>query len=147
MIEAVAIAEIEISRNVRQKVERWTILCYQNCVRLHEDSVILYKQKRYPTAHALSVIALEEMGKYHMLAHGLFSGFFNDEKSAKLILDDIYDHKAKQRIFMNRDVHELFWRDSKHLDEKAQQDLKQIYKTYGYDTEKSLKYFPSIVRL
>jgi len=45
------------------KLSRMSVLCYQNCVRLHYDSILLFKNKRYPTACALSIIALEEMGK------------------------------------------------------------------------------------
>jgi AbiV family abortive infection protein len=147
MVESQGKSEKPIPRKVRQKLERWSILCYQNCVRLHSDSVILYKNRRYPTAHALSVIALEELGKYNLLAHGLFYNFFHDEESAKLILDELYNHKAKQRVVMNQDFHHLYWLDQKRLNADEKRELDNIHKTYGYNNDKWLKYFPRVARM
>ena len=39
------------------------ILCYKNALRLHQDSIYLYEKQRYPSANALSIIALEEMNE------------------------------------------------------------------------------------
>jgi AbiV family abortive infection protein len=38
-----------------------------NAFRLHEDAVLLMSNRRYPSAVGLSVLAIEEVGKYLML--------------------------------------------------------------------------------
>jgi AbiV family abortive infection protein len=38
-----------------------------NAFRLHEDAVLLMSNQRYPSAVALSILAIEEVGKYLML--------------------------------------------------------------------------------
>ena len=38
-------------------------MALKNGIRLHFDSVLLYKNKSYATAHFISVVAMEEIGK------------------------------------------------------------------------------------
>ena len=124
-----------------RKLSRMCVLCYQNCVRLHNDSILLFNNKRYPTAHAISIIALEEMGKYLILSHGLFYGFFDDESDEKFIneiLNDAYDHRSKQRVFVNNEWNDNFYNDIKLLDRKGI-DWGKIREEMGANFEEKLK--------
>jgi AbiV family abortive infection protein len=81
------------------KIARMSILCYKNAIRLHQDSILLFKRKRYPSANALSIIAIEEMGKYQSLSHAVFYGYFEDGSDEAFIanfLRDTYDHVSSQ---------------------------------------------------
>jgi AbiV family abortive infection protein len=67
-----------------KKFERMCILAFSNALRLHSDSVLLFKHKSYASAYAISILALEETGKYHLLANfvwhasGLLAKFCNE---------------------------------------------------------------------
>ena len=81
------------------------ILTFKNAIRLHEDSIILYKEKRYPSAYAISILALEEIGKYQILADFLWHIYVDGRGAKRNETDEIkslltiYDHKHKQKIF------------------------------------------------
>ena len=38
-----------------KKIKRMAVASYQNALRLHEDAIMLFKKKRYPSAYNLSV--------------------------------------------------------------------------------------------
>jgi len=101
---------------------------------LHEDSIILYKKKRYPSAYAISILAIEEIGKYHTLADFLWHIYVDGSKETRNENDEIkslltiYDHKHKQRIF----AREISYRSlkfpaylSKEIEEEKLDVLKQ----------------------
>jgi AbiV family abortive infection protein len=75
---------------------------YQNAIRLHEDAIILFKKKRYPSAYNLSVHSLEEIGKYYWLDdfiwHSRIEGRMKAEDEEAFI-QAIYSHRAKQGMF------------------------------------------------
>jgi len=50
------------------------VLSFQNAVKLHNDSWILYRNKSYSTAYYISVVALEEFGKMQLLNDHAFYG-------------------------------------------------------------------------
>ena len=50
-----------------RKIDRMGVFAFENAIRLHEDSVCLFANDRLPSAFALSVLSLEELGKYFML--------------------------------------------------------------------------------
>lgn len=139
----------------KNKIVRMSILCYKNSLRLHQDSIYLYKKRRYPSANALSIIALEEMGKYISLAHGLHYDHFNSEQEEDLIsqtLKQTYDHRIKQRVFMNFGWHEVFSADIKKLDEKnidfstVFNKLSPHFDEPNFDSLEFEKYFPNLRR-
>jgi len=90
-----------------RKIERMAYLSLKNGLRLHADSILLYKNKRYPTAFFLSILALEEIGKFFLIEHfwGLskFEGRMEEEWERKFI-ESIYFHRRKQNVF----AHHLF---------------------------------------
>ena len=46
------------------ELSEMAILAFKNGLRLHFDSLILLKNDSYPSATMLSVLAMEEFGKY-----------------------------------------------------------------------------------
>jgi AbiV family abortive infection protein len=115
----------------------------------------LFKHGRYPTANAISIIALEEMGKYMILSHGLFYNFFasgSDEIFINKILNETYDHRLKQRIFVNNDWHESYYNDVKRLKAKNI-DYSKVLDEKGMDFERIIrdkawsKHFPNMKKL
>ncbi len=110
-----------IIRSRMRKVARMSVLCYKNSIRLHNDSIYLYKQRSYPSAIALSIIAIEEMGKYQWLSHALFYNNIksNDDEIMAEILHETYDHRKKQRIFVNHSWHDNLYSDMKRINKKG----------------------------
>jgi len=93
------------------KIDRMSGLAFENCIRLHLDSITLYNSKSFPSAYFLSILALEEFGKVVMLEdflwHSRIDGRFNsieDKELEKKIgpnfesayLGNIYNHIFKQ---------------------------------------------------
>lgn len=74
-----------------------TVLSLKNAIRLHLDSYFLYKNKSYPTAYYISIMALEEIGKMKILDKVCF---FNDcgarDKALYDWFRDTFYHKPKQ---------------------------------------------------
>lgn len=143
------------SKSRIRKLSRMCVLCYKNCVRLHNDSILLYKNGSYPTAYAISIIALEEMGKYITLSNGLFYGSFSidvDEAFISEVLSDTYNHRSKQRIFLNYDWSDSFSRDlfllkKKNLDHnKIRAEVTDNFEEKLKD-KKWRKYFPNTKKL
>jgi len=81
-------------------------LSLENGIRLHFDSVSLYKKRSYGSAFFLSVIAMEEIGKAFQADHFVFSsrinGRTNKQFEASWIKDLFGDHKGKQMGFLRQ---------------------------------------------
>ncbi len=82
----------------KKKLEKIGELSFKNAVRLHTDSAILYKKGSFASAYFLSVLAIEELGKVHMIEKALgwddSLGEYEQE-----ILNKLYDHSTKQGYF------------------------------------------------
>lgn len=75
---------------------------YQNALRLHSDSLLLYANRSFASAFALSVLANEEFGKGFGIAEICFQVRFEKKFSredAKFLRDLLTDHRVKQRWF------------------------------------------------
>lgn len=85
-----------------QKVEKMACLALKNGLRLHQDSILLFKNKRFPSAYFLSVLALEEIGKFFLLEdfwwHSKVDGRMEKHWEEKFI-GLIYSHRPKQNSF------------------------------------------------
>jgi AbiV family abortive infection protein len=92
------------------KIDRMAGLTFKNVLRLHFDSILLYKNNSFPSSFFLSVLAMEELGKYYMIDHFLFhsrvDGRMGEEWDRKW-LDDIFNHKRKQMTFASTNRFEL----------------------------------------
>ena len=96
------------------KIAKIAQLSYENALRLHFDSISLFKLKSYSTAYFLSVISLEEFGKFCGLEDYYFDSAIMKQRmtepvevDGKLISDPerkfielIYQHKIKQQWFL-----------------------------------------------
>lgn len=129
-------------RSRKAKIERMSILCYKNSLRLHEDAIYLFKKGKYPSAYALSIIALEEMSKHKTLSHGLFYEWFDVIQEDKIlknisrdsvdfndvirehesfisnVIKDTYSHKSKQQAFFNSNWLEIVYEDMELLNDQ-----------------------------
>lgn len=85
-----------------KKIERMAVASYQNALRLHEDAIMLFKKKRYPSAYNLSVHSLEEIGKFYWLDdfvwHSRIDGRMKPEEE-EMFIQSIYSHRSKQGMF------------------------------------------------
>jgi len=90
-----------------QKLEKMEELTFKNALRLHFDSIMMYKNHSYPTAYFLSILALEELGKASLLDdfiwHSRIEGRTDISEQEKW-LETMYLHKPKQRLFSKQ-----FW--------------------------------------
>jgi AbiV family abortive infection protein len=84
------------------KVDKMAGLSFENGLRLHFDSILLFENKSYPSAYFLSVLAIEEIGKAFLIEdflwHSLCDGRMEKEWEEKF-LERIYFHTAKQNSF------------------------------------------------
>ncbi|MCG2711552.1 MAG: AbiV family abortive infection protein [Elusimicrobia bacterium] len=86
-----------------KKIERILFLSLKNAVRLHSDSILLFRYKKYPSAYFLSIIALEEIGKYFLLDDFLWHSRVDGRMELrweKKFIDLIFMHRCKQNKFV-----------------------------------------------
>jgi AbiV family abortive infection protein len=76
----------------------------KNSIRLHKDSILLYKNSSYPSAFQLSILAMEELAKAKWVGHYYTSSIYNDgfpdEKFEQYWLKLLYFHPEKQFAFV-----------------------------------------------
>lgn len=101
-----------IKRANLRKIESLSVLALKNALRLHDDSVLLYKNKRYSSSYFLSIIAMEEIGKYFILErlifHSRVEGRYTLQQERE-ILSLICIHRVKQSEFVwNMDSYQRF---------------------------------------
>lgn len=114
------------------KLRRFATLAFQNSIRLHSDSILLFNEGRHQTAFYISVIAMEEMAKAKELEHFCFHSWGDgraDSDFEQKFLLRLFDHKTKQRAFAAREMLHyspkfLKLIDSKQLDNKK---LRALY--------------------
>ena len=84
------------------KVDKMAGLSFENGLRLHFDSILLFKNQSYPSAYFLSVLAIEEIGKAFLLGdflwHSLCDGRMEQEWEQR-ILERVFSHRFKQSSF------------------------------------------------
>lgn len=85
-----------------RKMDRLGVLSFENALRLHEDSIVLFKRQRFPSAYALSVLSLEEIGKYFIIEdfvwHSRIDGRYPPEWEQNIVCL-AYNHRHKQNRF------------------------------------------------
>ena len=83
-------------------MDRMGALSFENALRLHEDSILLFRHQRFPSAYALSALSLEEIGKYWIIEdlvwHSRTDGRFTPEWEEKIVCLT-YNHRHKQKQF------------------------------------------------
>jgi AbiV family abortive infection protein len=82
------------------KISKMAGLAFKNALRLHFDSVLLFEHESYPSAYFLSILALEELGKYTLLDNFVWNSLVNGRREDELKdIDRILGHQLKQQIF------------------------------------------------
>lgn len=85
-----------------KKLEKMEELTFRNALRLHFDSIAMYKNRSYPTAYFLSILALEELGKASLLDdfvwHSRVDGRVEVSEEQEW-LQLMYQHRVKQNRF------------------------------------------------
>lgn len=85
------------------KLDKMSYLALENALRLHNDSILLFKNKKYASALALSIISQEEIGKMHMINdfvwHSRIEGRMPEYEKDWLEL--LYKHPRKQYSFQS----------------------------------------------
>jgi len=88
-----------------KKVAKMSRLAFLNALRLHSDSIFLYKKKSYPSSFLLAVLAQEELGKTFLLEDHVYRTRTSEKTDeldleyGKLFLEGLKSHKIKQGRF------------------------------------------------
>lgn len=99
-----------------KKIEKMVIFSFKNALRLHKDSILLYKNGSFPSAFQLSVLAQEEIGKTFFLEdhcfHAYEFGYSVDQiESFKLTWKVILSHRSKQGCFDHHNFKDNFLKE------------------------------------
>jgi AbiV family abortive infection protein len=90
--------------SVLQKVRRVAYLSFENAVRLHEDAVLLFEERRFPSAQLLSALSIEEIGKYFIhddvLFHNTTGSEWTTEEIEQFLRGHSYSHPRKHLWFV-----------------------------------------------
>lgn len=90
------------------KLVRMAVESLKNSIRLHFDSILLFKNGSFPSAYQLSVLALEEFAKSKWVEHYVWSSITNggypDEAFEQEWLQLLYKHPEKQWAFLAREI-------------------------------------------
>ncbi len=81
-----------------KKFDKMAVLAFANGLRLHFDSILLFKNKSFPSAYFLSVLAVEEIGKAFILDDFLYH-YRADNAIDVEFLELMFSHTAKQLNF------------------------------------------------
>lgn len=90
----------------QEKAARLAAAAFLNACRLHRDSVLLYRNSRYPSSFQLSVLAQEEIGKTFRLEDFIFRvrlGEHDPDESWPELLKDLLSHSRKQFWFTKQE--------------------------------------------
>lgn len=95
------------------KFERLSTEAMKNALRLHLDSILLFKNRSFPSAFNLAVLALEEISKSDWIDHYVYTSTTNnglpepDGEEEQQFVSYLYIHTKKQAIFVNQQYHEI----------------------------------------
>lgn len=93
-----------------KKVKKLAEKSFLNGLRLHKDSMFLFKNESYPTSYALSILAQEEIGKSFLMSEIVFQntdGHSLSKEETDLIIKCMLSHTVKQGWF-SREVGDYF---------------------------------------
>ncbi|MFA5095681.1 MAG: AbiV family abortive infection protein [Candidatus Paceibacterota bacterium] len=90
-----------------KKIEKISTLAFDNGLRLHFDSILLFFNKSWPSAFHLSILAMEEFGKAKWCDSFVFytSPLENrDAEEENKWLKLLYNHREKQCAFIEEEI-------------------------------------------
>jgi len=125
----------------KYKFKRIATESFKNGLRLHFDSILLYKNNSFPSSFQLSVLAMEELAKSYWVEHYYWSSNTNnnwpDENFEQEWLKLLYLHPEKQRAFFGWGWAYDYSPKFVEFVEKKQLELKKQRATYvGLDRNK-----------
>ncbi len=86
------------------KLKKFATESLKNGLRLHFDSILLYRNKSFPSALQLSILALEEISKSYWIEHYYYSSITNtglpDTEFEQEWLKLLYQHSKKHSAFV-----------------------------------------------
>tara|TARA_R110000787_G_scaffold281574_1_gene392981 strand:+ start:2996 stop:3682 length:687 start_codon:yes stop_codon:yes gene_type:complete len=101
-----------------------------NSLRLHFDSILLFKNGSFPSAFQLSVLSLEEFAKAKWVEDYICASLTNDGypdmKFEQEWLQLLYKHPEKQFAFMAREIFDYSPKFAEFVKNKKLEDKKQI---------------------
>jgi AbiV family abortive infection protein len=104
----------------------------KNAIRLHADSILLYRAGSFPSSFHIAVLALEEFAKAKWIDHVYYSAVtnegFGDPAFEQEWLWLLYSHTEKQYAFVAQEIFDFSPRlvrfiKSKKLEQKKQQAI------------------------
>jgi AbiV family abortive infection protein len=123
-----------------KKFRRMEELTFINGLRLHNDSIMLYKNSSFPSAFQLSVLSLEEFGKVSLINSYIADIEMYNETSFvnhKKFIHSLYNHSPKQKIFA-RDLLFAFPKNFlKSVNGNRLDNLKQSSTYVGFQNRKN----------
>lgn len=107
------------------KIKKIATESFSNGLRLHKDSITLFKQNSIPSSYMLSILAQEEIGKSYLMSEIIFQDTDNtglvDNEYTKLITKCMTSHQVKQGWF-SRQADDFF----KYSGKKYPKIIKEI---------------------
>ncbi len=86
-----------------KKAAKMARLSFENALRLHRDSILLYNNKSFISAYLLSVLAQEEIGKTFLLEEHIFHTSINplsvNKETQNIMAKALLSHRVKQGWF------------------------------------------------
>lgn len=104
-----------------KKLDRMELLAFQNGLRLHRDAILLYKEKRYPSAFYLSVLSqMDWSPSFVKLMQEVADGKLEQDKQSAVYVGLKRDNKRK--IDINGWIRHPF----KVIEEKDEKQITKI---------------------
>lgn len=122
-----------------RRLSNIAVLSFKNGYRLHLDSLRLLENGSYASATMLSVLAMEEFGKYFSLSSYVFYSRTSDNRDAKFedeYLKDLYNHPLKQQMCFGRDGFLPSAKLSEYASKRKFEELKQKSMYVGFERHK-----------
>jgi AbiV family abortive infection protein len=121
-----------------RKLSNMAVSSFKNGLQLHFDSILLFKNGSYASAVLLSVLSMEEFGKYFSLSSYVFYSGTSGNRRDEEFLELLYNHPFKQSACFGRDGFEL--PEKTKMFDKAKsryfENLKQRSVYVGFKREK-----------
>jgi AbiV family abortive infection protein len=111
-----------------RRLDWMTYAAFQNALRLHDDSILLYKNQSFPSAFHLSILAQEEIGKMHIVND--YTWRFGESQAS---LSEIEDETKREAYKV-----ELAEYEGTMLDATYSHPLKQGYFSQNSTTDSDL---------
>jgi AbiV family abortive infection protein len=123
-----------------KKLQKIATLSLKNSLRLHFDSILLYKNKSYPSSFQLSVLALEEFGKSKAVADYVWNttthGSKPDLAFEKKFIEKLYYHPWKQFASIGRHAYDFSPKYANFIQTNGLEDKKQKAIYVGLEKKK-----------